>query len=763
MSVSVLFEKGQTFDGKFVILESLGAGGMGEVYKCRQVGVERLVALKLLNRCLADTESSLQRFEREARILSVLDHKAIARFFIYGVDSNSVPFIAMEYVQGESLRQRLGQLGSLGWRDAVSIAIEVCAALSYAHSKSVIHRDLKPENIILSDPQRVVIIDFGLAKVADPNWDSLTRTGELIGTTNYLSPELCRGYRPDHRSDLYSLGIILYEMIAGSPPFLADHPMGVIYKHAHEAAPSLSVTDLSVPAQVNWIIARCIAKDPDDRYQSALELSSDLQALLNNQLTEIVPPVAVSKIPEQSSLAVSAIAVVVLIAAFFVFLSKPEWSKRGGAPQGLERSARRHPRKLSLSDRNLQTMSVDDLKSQCESLTLSHREGEVQDLIGRWLKAHDKESSLRPSERIDLAIRFAKGQTFALDYKSAIKTLTDAWLSVKDNPQTDEADRIRLLIALIGNEVKVSDHFLRGNRRLAPIEENANVLLELVRKNELPSLDFESAMASVIYAKEKANQLSDALELADWACRTRPESCRGLARFKAEILFMLGRNSEAKTVAREYGQQPESGAYRFAPSEPEREILASLNAAMCALPAGRYQDAMELLEPTLKKYPNFCNASYADALTNYAEWRLLALSQKSVSAEMKNAAIEESLKNLAECGRIFHVLGRCHLERQALAKSVGWQIVLGREKEAERTLLKALHVRDQESDEAVKADIASMMFQELWVLKLVSPGRACLLVLRHADSILDEVDNVQFAAIKELVKRSRTELEAQQK
>ncbi len=761
MSVSSFLEHGQTFDGKFVILESLGAGGMGEVYKCRQIGVERLVALKLLNLSLADTESSLQRFQREAKILSVLDHRAIARFFLYGVAEDSVPFIAMEYVQGESLRQRLRQLGSIAWRDAVEIAIQVCGALSYAHNKSVIHRDLKPENIILADSERVVLIDFGLAKVADPNWDSLTRTGELIGTTNYLSPELCRGYRPDHRSDLYSLGIILYEMIAGSPPFSADHPMGVIYKHAHETAPSLSVTDLSVPAQVNWIIGRCIAKDPDKRYQSADELHSDLQALVSNRLWSIVAPSAVSKAPGGSSRTVVAISALVAAASFFLFLGKPEVSKTAGNHPQPEGPARQRPQKLSLSDNQLRTMSVETLLSQFNRLHANNQQSKSQDLISRWRKAHEKGPSLSPAEQIDVALALAECQSSSLDYKGALKTIEDSWLSVKDNPRTQDVDKIRVLRALIGNGAgKVSEFYVKGSRLQAPIEEAADELLLLIQKNGLPAHDFETAIGAVIYAKETANQLTDALDIAERSCREHPRSCKGLSRFQAEILFQLGRIEEGKAAAKKFGAPLETSQYRFEPTDVEQEIANGLKAAMCAIPAGRYDIAMELLKPTLDRFPNHNNISYADALANYAEWRMLNLTQKSVSKIERNAAIDESISNLAESGRILHMLKRCHLERQSLAKIVGWQLVLGRENEAERTLQNALQVADQETEEDVRADLASMLYQNVWVIHSVSPGPAELAVLRKAVALLKDVDDVRFASLKELLKQSLIQREA---
>ena len=292
--MSTALNPGSIFDNRYVIIEALGAGGMGIVYKCKQVGLERIVALKILNSSLLVSTESEARFQREAKILSLLNQKNIASFYQYGV-ADGHPYIAMEFVGGQSLRSVLNQVLSSGlpWKRAIAIASQIAEALAYAHGQGVVHRDLKPDNIIVSgetENPNVVLIDFGLSSVTDPQNEELqklTKTGDLIGSINYLSPELCKGLKPDSRADIYSLGVIIYEMITGHPPFEADSPVGVVYKHSNESPSAFASKIQNTPAQVEAVVFRCLAKDPGKRYQTASTLLEDLQHLLKGEFNEI--------------------------------------------------------------------------------------------------------------------------------------------------------------------------------------------------------------------------------------------------------------------------------------------------------------------------------------------------------------------------------------------------------------------------------------------------------------------------------------------
>ncbi|MBX9572770.1 MAG: serine/threonine protein kinase [Candidatus Obscuribacterales bacterium] len=273
---------GSIFDKNYEILSVIGSGGMGTVYKARQKGLDRIVALKLLKLDQVKEHESLSRFEREAKSLSTLLNKHIARFYSYGKDESGLYYIAMEYLEGKSLRQILIEENSINWRRAVHICKQICTAMHAAHEQGTINRDLKPENIILQqEPQKdfVKIIDFGLAKlVADEdqrNEGALTRTGELVGTVHYLSPEQCRGKAADERSDVYSLGCILFEMLFGQAPFDAENPIGILHKHASE---EISFPpDSKIELTLKKVIRKATAKAPERRYQSMADFQNDLQ------------------------------------------------------------------------------------------------------------------------------------------------------------------------------------------------------------------------------------------------------------------------------------------------------------------------------------------------------------------------------------------------------------------------------------------------------------------------------------------------------
>lgn len=275
---------GSIFDKNYEILSFIGTGGMGFVYKARQKGLDRIVALKLLKLGHLKDPESLSRFEREARSLSMVLNKHIACFYNYGKDETGLHYIAMEYLEGKSLRKTLIEEDSLSWLRAVNITKQVCEGMAAAHEQGTINRDLKPENIILlQEPEKdfVKIIDFGLAKLISKKGNrievTLTRTGQLVGTVNYLSPEQCKGKPADERSDIYSLGCILYEMLVGRVPFEADNPIGVLHMHVNQELTFPPGTELDLA--LKKIIKRSTAKQPSKRYQSMLKMQEDLSLL----------------------------------------------------------------------------------------------------------------------------------------------------------------------------------------------------------------------------------------------------------------------------------------------------------------------------------------------------------------------------------------------------------------------------------------------------------------------------------------------------
>ena len=265
------------------IVSILGEGGMGSVYLAKERGLERFVAVKLLHPSLVGDEAQRARFKREASVLSKLRHKNLVTLYRYGLWKNQFPYLAMEYVVGQSLQDLLQQQKVFPPSKAIAIVSSICDAVHYAHSHGVVHRDLKPANVMLAGDEidELKIIDFGLAKTAEPT-QSLTQSGTLLGSYYYMSPEQCAGNKADRRSDLYALGCILYELVSGKPPFSAPSVIGLLRKHCSEAPPPL-VCDTEVPIGLERVVSRLLRKAPADRYQTAIELQADLMLVASGQ------------------------------------------------------------------------------------------------------------------------------------------------------------------------------------------------------------------------------------------------------------------------------------------------------------------------------------------------------------------------------------------------------------------------------------------------------------------------------------------------
>jgi len=265
--------------GKYVIVDSLGRGGMAEVYLAYQESLERYVAIKLMHTFLADEQDFLTRFQREARAMASLNHSNIVGVYDFDVQDGDY-YIVMEYVPGGTLKQRLESLVKEGEKlplsESTRVALEVADALSYAHARGMVHRDVKPANIMISEEGHVVLTDFGIAKILSS--PSFTATGAMIGTPAYMSPEQGLGQPGDERSDLYALGVLFYQMATGHLPFDADTPLAVIMKHVNEPVPQPSASVEGLPPEVQDVIVKALAKDPDERYQSADDFAADLYA-----------------------------------------------------------------------------------------------------------------------------------------------------------------------------------------------------------------------------------------------------------------------------------------------------------------------------------------------------------------------------------------------------------------------------------------------------------------------------------------------------
>ena len=266
----------QVLGGRYTLQSVLGTGGMATVYRARDEVLARDVAVKVLSPQFAADPGFLARFEREARHVAAINHPRIVTVFDCGVDRGT-PYIVMELVAGRSLRQVLDEVGALPIDDAVGIAAAVCEALAAAHAAGLVHRDIKPANIVLSG-RDVKVLDFGIAWADGAA--GRTKTQAVLGTAAYLPPERAAGGPAGPQADLYSLGCVLFEMLAGSPPFTGDSSVGVAYRHVHEDPGLPSMRRAGVPAQLDWITAQLLAKDPSARPPGAAAARSGLLAAL---------------------------------------------------------------------------------------------------------------------------------------------------------------------------------------------------------------------------------------------------------------------------------------------------------------------------------------------------------------------------------------------------------------------------------------------------------------------------------------------------
>jgi beta-lactam-binding protein with PASTA domain/tRNA A-37 threonylcarbamoyl transferase component Bud32 len=264
------------FSNRYEIQRGIARGGMAQVYLARDQLLDRPVAIKVLFPEFARDPSFVERFRREAQAAANLNHPNIVGIYDWGQERGTY-FIVMEYVEGRSLRDLIRAQGALPPAQVAEIGAEIAGALAFAHRSGVVHRDVKPGNVLMTEAGRVKVTDFGIARATQGNSrEALTQTGAVMGTATYFSPEQAQGLPVDGRSDVYSLGVVLFEMLTGEPPFSGDTPVAVAYKHVREAAPRPSDRVLDVPPDLDTIVVSAMEKDLDVRYQSADDLRDDL-------------------------------------------------------------------------------------------------------------------------------------------------------------------------------------------------------------------------------------------------------------------------------------------------------------------------------------------------------------------------------------------------------------------------------------------------------------------------------------------------------
>jgi serine/threonine protein kinase len=273
---------GKTLSGRYTIQEILGQGGMSAVYKALDPNLKRVVAIKMIHPHLSEDPKFISRFEEEARSVAQLRHPNITQVFDFNHDGETY-YMVQEFVPGETLQERLRRLNRAGQRlplaEAIRITMDVCSAMGYAHDRGMIHRDIKPANIMLDVQSRAILMDFGIVKIVGST--SHTTTGAVVGTAMYMSPDVIRGETPDARSDIYSLGVTLFEMVSGRPPFQADSAMSLLMMHLHDPLPNLRELRSEAPNDLNAIIEKSLAKGRDERYQTAKEMGAALKRVID--------------------------------------------------------------------------------------------------------------------------------------------------------------------------------------------------------------------------------------------------------------------------------------------------------------------------------------------------------------------------------------------------------------------------------------------------------------------------------------------------
>ena len=272
---------GTTLSGRYRLDAKLGSGGMSTVYLAMDETLERRVAIKVLHREMSDQPDQLERFRRESRTVAQLSHPNVVAVIDAGDDAGH-PYIVFEYVEGETLKERIDRLGRLPLDEVAAYGIEIGRGLQAAHQAAMVHRDVKPQNVLIDSDGRAKVTDFGIALSLDS--DGLTKTGRVLGTTDYVSPEQAMGREVDSRSDIYSLGVLLWEMLIGDVPFKAETLVGVAMKHVNEEMPDVQKRRPGVSAALSAVIERATRKDPRKRYPDMSAMLADLEAALEVEI-----------------------------------------------------------------------------------------------------------------------------------------------------------------------------------------------------------------------------------------------------------------------------------------------------------------------------------------------------------------------------------------------------------------------------------------------------------------------------------------------
>ncbi len=317
---------GQTIS-HYKILEKLGEGGMGVVYKAEDTKLDRTVALKFISSQSLKSEEERARFIQEAKAAAAINHNNITTIYEINEVADDT-FISMEYIMGKSLKHKI-ESGPLQIDEALKIVIQIAEGLQEAHEKGIVHRDIKSANIMITEKGQVKIMDFGLAKLKGKS--KLTKVGTTVGTAAYMSPEQSMGKKVDHRTDIWSLGVVFYEMVTGKLPFMGEYEQAIVYSILNEDPEPVTAIRTGIPQELERIINKALIKDPSDRYQHADDMMVDLRKLKKDSKPEVTiskkktsPEITLKASRKTLILGSIFLAVIIIIAGYFIFKGKPE-------------------------------------------------------------------------------------------------------------------------------------------------------------------------------------------------------------------------------------------------------------------------------------------------------------------------------------------------------------------------------------------------------------------------------------------------------
>jgi serine/threonine protein kinase len=288
--------------GKYKILQIIGMGGMGVIYKAVQESLNRIVALKVLPPQFCSNEEVAYRFEIEAKAISMLQHQNIVNIYEYGCEEG-MRYFAMQFVDGDNLSTIIHKKKILSIQEVIDYSKQICRGLRYAHGQDIVHRDIKPQNILVDKENVVRLTDFGIAKIFSVG--NMTLTGVTVGTPEYMSPEQAEGNSIDIQTDIYSLGIVMYEMLVKKPPFNANNPIAIAYKHVHELPIAPSVKRRDTPKRLELIILKALKKNKNDRYETIAELlehldSVNIKEIVDHSTATFTPSAAVKQLAKEA-------------------------------------------------------------------------------------------------------------------------------------------------------------------------------------------------------------------------------------------------------------------------------------------------------------------------------------------------------------------------------------------------------------------------------------------------------------------------------